>query len=462
MAKKLLLADDSITIQKVIGITFANEDYELTVVDNGADCVTKAKEIKPDLILADVVMPEKDGYQVCKEVKSDPQLAGIPIILLTGTFETFDEAKSKAVGADDYITKPFESQTLIDKVKAQLERGKTEPVSPPMSGGQRMEETPRPQPVSSAPIAAPAVEDIGKEEEIVDLGEDEIWDMAEEEPAYGIAAGAGVKASAEFDFPDETVSEPSSEAEDEWSIDEFEEVGGPAEEVIGEEEVLSGTEAQTEDEISDEELWGGMDFGEIEETPQVEERTDDVLADSPASSSVEDFADIDSGGLPSGQEELDSGAGEFFGFEDISDSGEEEAPAPMTSAPSEEDIFEFDVGMGAETEVLSSPEAPQAALGDTEPQVASLTDKELKDLIEEPAQAPEAVSADSVFGAAGTVSAPHEVTPDIAGISEQQLEAIVSKVAKEVIEKIAWEIVPELAETIIVEEIKRLKAKIGS
>ena len=81
MSKKLILADDSITIQKVIGITFANEDYELTVVDNGADALIKAREIKPDLILADVVMPEKDGYQLCQEVKGDPELAGTPVIL---------------------------------------------------------------------------------------------------------------------------------------------------------------------------------------------------------------------------------------------------------------------------------------------------------------------------------------------------------------------------------------------
>ncbi len=116
MPKKILLADDSITIQKVIGLTFANEDFELTVVDNGDDCVAKAREVIPDLIIADVVMPGKDGYEVCYTVKNTPELKHIPVLLLTGTFETFDEDMATRVGAEGHITKPFESQSLIDKV----------------------------------------------------------------------------------------------------------------------------------------------------------------------------------------------------------------------------------------------------------------------------------------------------------------------------------------------------------
>ncbi len=73
MAKKILLADDSITIQKVVRITLADGDYELDAVDNGDDAVSKAKEILPALVLADVVMPGLDGYQVCETIKTDPQ-----------------------------------------------------------------------------------------------------------------------------------------------------------------------------------------------------------------------------------------------------------------------------------------------------------------------------------------------------------------------------------------------------
>ncbi|RME24714.1 MAG: response regulator, partial [Deltaproteobacteria bacterium] len=115
MPKSLLLADDSITIQRVVGITFANEDYTITTVDNGDDAIAKAKEIKPDIILADVVMPKKTGYEVCQAVKQDPELKHIPVLLLAGHFEAFDENRAKEVGADGHITKPFESQALIDK-----------------------------------------------------------------------------------------------------------------------------------------------------------------------------------------------------------------------------------------------------------------------------------------------------------------------------------------------------------
>ena len=118
MPKKLLLADDSITIQKVVGITFAQEDFDITYVDNGVDAIHKAQELKPDIVLADIVMPQKTGYDVCEAIKQDPSLKHIPVLLLAGTFETFDVNRGKLVGANDYIIKPFESQALIDKVNS--------------------------------------------------------------------------------------------------------------------------------------------------------------------------------------------------------------------------------------------------------------------------------------------------------------------------------------------------------
>jgi CheY-like chemotaxis protein len=130
MSKKLLLADDSITIQKVIGITFANEDYDLTIVDNGDVALEKARAVRPDLILADVFMPGKNGYELTAAVKRDPSLKGVPVLLLAGTFEPFDEDKARNSGADGWIAKPFESQTLIDRVEELLAQTPqpTEPV----------------------------------------------------------------------------------------------------------------------------------------------------------------------------------------------------------------------------------------------------------------------------------------------------------------------------------------------
>lgn len=124
MGIKLLLADDSITIQKVVGIIFAGEDYQLTIVDNGDAALVKAREIRPDVLLVDAVMPGLTGYEVCEAIRSDPSLKGVPILLLTGAFEPVDEEKGRRSGADDFITKPFESQHLIDKVTNLAELGK--------------------------------------------------------------------------------------------------------------------------------------------------------------------------------------------------------------------------------------------------------------------------------------------------------------------------------------------------
>ena len=122
MPRKVLVADDSVTIQKVVGITFASEDIALSFVDNGEEAIDLARKIKPDLIIADVLMPRKSGYEVCEAIKKDPELSGIPVLLLTGTFEPFDAERSRRVGADGTITKPFESQTLIRQVNELLER----------------------------------------------------------------------------------------------------------------------------------------------------------------------------------------------------------------------------------------------------------------------------------------------------------------------------------------------------
>lgn len=130
MPKTLLLADDSVTIQKVVGISFANEDVVLLTVDNGDDAVTRAQEARPDLVLADIAMPGKDGYEVCEALKTDPALRHIPVLLLSGTFETFDEDRARAAGADGHITKPFEAQALVDRVNDLLARGASTTAAP--------------------------------------------------------------------------------------------------------------------------------------------------------------------------------------------------------------------------------------------------------------------------------------------------------------------------------------------
>ncbi|HEY0592850.1 MAG TPA: response regulator, partial [Thermoanaerobaculia bacterium] len=98
MAKKILLADDSITIQKVVELTFSDGDYEIAAVNNGSKAIQKLQEWRPDVILSDIIMPEKNGYEVCEFVKSHPEYKTIPVILLTGTFEPFDPDRAERAG----------------------------------------------------------------------------------------------------------------------------------------------------------------------------------------------------------------------------------------------------------------------------------------------------------------------------------------------------------------------------
>ncbi len=345
MPKKLLVADDSITIQKVMGITFASEDYDLTVVDNGAEAVIKAREIKPDLILADIVMPEKDGYEVCREIKNDPDLSATPVILLAGTFEQFDENKSSDVGADDYITKPFESQAIIEKVKSNLEKASAASDT----------ETPAISEEPSGDILELSEEEF--DEEIMELGEEDI-----------------VEATTDFS----AISAGETEAQTGTSLAGTENIeAAESQDMFGEESV--------ED-----------DFAEV--------AFDNDLEELGLGSEVDDEL-----GILSDSDEIV----EVEGME------KEEVPEEKTLHAEKEE--ELPLPEIAEEKSLTEEEISYPDLPETEDDKMESTE------------------------------------PSIGNLPDEKLEAIVSKIAKDVIEKIAWEVVPELAETLILEEIKRLK-----
>lgn len=124
--RKLLLADDSVTIQKVVNLTFADEGIEVISVGDGDSAMEKLAEISPDLVMADVNMPGLNGYQVCEKIRQSESLHQTPVILLVGSFEPFDEVEAKRVGADDFLTKPFQSiRQLVNKVTALLDSKKS-------------------------------------------------------------------------------------------------------------------------------------------------------------------------------------------------------------------------------------------------------------------------------------------------------------------------------------------------
>ncbi len=115
--RKLLLADDSLTIRKIVEVTFADEGMEVLTVSDGEKAIEKLEEVAPDIVLADTFMPRINGYEVCRYIKQNAKLKHIPVVLLVGSFEPFDEAEARGVGADEILTKPFQSiRNLIAKV----------------------------------------------------------------------------------------------------------------------------------------------------------------------------------------------------------------------------------------------------------------------------------------------------------------------------------------------------------
>jgi CheY-like chemotaxis protein len=115
---KLLLADDSVTIQKVVNLTFADEGIDVITVGDGDTALREIAQAPPDIVLADVHMPGPSGYEICSLMRGIDETANIPVMLLVGSFEQFDPAEADRVGANGYVTKPFQSiRQLVDQVK---------------------------------------------------------------------------------------------------------------------------------------------------------------------------------------------------------------------------------------------------------------------------------------------------------------------------------------------------------
>ncbi len=153
MPKSVLVADDSLTIRKIVGMLFATEDFTLTAVDNGLDAVAKTRELRPDLVLADCMMPGKNGYEVCQELKGDPSTSHIPVLLLAGNFEPFDPARAQAVGANGHIPKPFDSTSFLDRVRASV--GMAPAAAQPNPLAHLQPSAPVAAPPPAAPMGAP-------------------------------------------------------------------------------------------------------------------------------------------------------------------------------------------------------------------------------------------------------------------------------------------------------------------
>ena len=156
MPQTLLLADDSLTIQRVIELTFAGEDIKVVAVSDGDQAIARLDSEPPDIVLADVGMPGRTGYDVAQHVKETPALAHIPVVLLTGAFEPVDQAKAAAVGCDAVLAKPFDPQLVIGRVRELLGRpgaAMATPAATAEAAASASQSAEAPASTSAAPVA---------------------------------------------------------------------------------------------------------------------------------------------------------------------------------------------------------------------------------------------------------------------------------------------------------------------
>ena len=128
MSKKILLIDDDPDLLNAVKMILESKNYSVAAAYGGIEGLEKAKTENPDLIVLDVMMPDKDGYVVCKELKSDPQLSNIPVILLTAVVShisttRYTQQMGMETEADDYIDKPVEPDVLVKRIETLLTKG---------------------------------------------------------------------------------------------------------------------------------------------------------------------------------------------------------------------------------------------------------------------------------------------------------------------------------------------------
>ena len=121
--KRILVVDDEPHVVRTLTFVLEKEGYQVLTAGNGEDAINQVYESKPDLMFLDVMMPKKNGYEVCQEVKKDSSLSDIHIIMLTAKGQQADREKGLNTGADEFMTKPFSLKMLVDKVKEILGDG---------------------------------------------------------------------------------------------------------------------------------------------------------------------------------------------------------------------------------------------------------------------------------------------------------------------------------------------------
>jgi CheY-like chemotaxis protein len=518
MSKKILLADDSITIQKVIELTFSDEDFDVITVGNGRLALEKLPEVRPDIVLCDIIMPERDGYEVCEQIKTSPATAHVPVLLLTGAFEPFDQERAARAGYDGSLAKPFEPETLIAKVKDLLARAPVRGAAPPppvarAAAPPSVAAVP-PPPVASSPAvlpfqrpapppAPPATPTFIPDEPFGRLEEPAFSEPAE--PAAEGFAPMTEEESATLLAPPASPADAAStvmfKAGDlPWNAPTPAPAPPPAPEarpatttIAAPEPVLvpETAEAAEEPTVFEEVLEEDLDFGEAPfEAPATEGSatvlftpgvaTQPPLAAEEAGATTGAFEPVGAG------ERLEPEPERVFEPEPVLEPEPPPVREPVPAfEPEPERVFEPEPLPVLEPEPPAFGREPVPVL---EPEPAPVFRPEPVPIPEpEPAPRPAAFAppaeprpvaerppvpppaAESFADVAAAVAAPMAPAPppsEAAAVSvpvemvEKIAQRVVAQISEKAVREIAWEVIPDLAEALIKQEIERLKAEL--
>ncbi|MBS1125135.1 MAG: response regulator [Nitrospirae bacterium] len=426
MPIKILLADKSITIQKVVEMLFSGKEYEVTCVSDGDSAFGEASRIVPDVVLADVDLPRMDGYSFAGRLRETAALAKIPVILMLSRDDVYDAMKGKLAGIVDNIAKPFESQDLIGKVKKALSAAPAPAERPAPPPKPAMAPPSPPRPVAELAPAPPP-----RPREAVPK---DIFDIIEEAPAKAEVKEVLAPPSSPRPGTAAKAAEPDEEM---FEVEpEYEVEPEPEKPSASQPSGLSAAPKTKEE-------WAGL---------TTEERSEPERAPGPLRTP---------GSFDSDQ---------LFGKEPAF----AEAPGPEPAAPPS---FDFNEPLPADAEDAlplgqRAMDEMREGLGlgggtsrasDMHPDIVSFESLDM---------ASRASHEDYTFvpPAAVTPAAPRAAAerPAMApsrfpGVSDEMLTDVakesIEKVMREILERVAWEVIPDLAERLIREEIERLKAE---
>ena len=122
MGKKILVVDDNLDVIKMVGLMLQTRGYDIIAAQSGTQALARARSDNPDLMILDIMMPDMDGYEVCKRLRADPTTANLPILMFTAKSGTSDKVAGFQAGADDFLTKPIHPDELVSRVETALMR----------------------------------------------------------------------------------------------------------------------------------------------------------------------------------------------------------------------------------------------------------------------------------------------------------------------------------------------------